>query len=107
MEDEIMPVRECGAKSVVRRKFGDSEDVQLQKEVLASKAHVSRLNTQVERLECVEKSLNQGEIFPWPTDGKHRFKIIVAGFKRLDRIWAQASGTEEDFSDRDQLLYDI
>jgi hypothetical protein len=105
-----MLVRECGAKSVVRRKFGDSKDVQLLKEVMASNAQVSQLNTQGERLECVEKSLSQGGIFPWPTDGKHCpdiFKLIVAGFKRLDRIRAQASGTEDDFSDRDQLLYDI
>jgi hypothetical protein len=45
-----MPVRESGAKLVVRRKFGDSEDVHLLKEVPASNAHVGRLNAQRERV---------------------------------------------------------
>jgi hypothetical protein len=40
----------------------------------------------------------------WATDGKHcldRYKLLVAFFKRADRIRASASGTEEHFGEKD------
>jgi hypothetical protein len=48
--------------------------------------------------------------FPWNTNGKHcndRYKLLLAKFRRVNRARALASGTEEEFGERDQLLADI
>jgi hypothetical protein len=54
--------------------------------------------------------LNEGNALPGNTNGKHcndRYKLLLANFRRADRARALASGTEEEFGERDQLLADI
>jgi hypothetical protein len=60
--------------------------------------------------EDVARALNEGNALPWNTNGKHcndRYKLFLANFRRADRARALASGTEEEFGERDQLLADI
>jgi hypothetical protein len=54
--------------------------------------------------------LNKSGVLPLSTDAKHcldRYRLLIASFKREDRARASASGTEEEFCERDQLLSDI
>jgi hypothetical protein len=104
-EDDVIPVSR-GA----RRKFGEAEDIALLKEVLANEAHVCHRGTMTGKFDEVACALNNSNALPWSTNGKHcnnRFKLLLVGFRRTDRARASASGTEEDFGEKDQLLADI
>jgi hypothetical protein len=93
-----------------RRKFSEADDTALLKEVLANKAHVSLRGTMTDKFEEVAAALNNSAALPWHTNGKHcsdRFKLLLANYRRTDRVRARASGTEEDFGEKDQLLTDI
>jgi hypothetical protein len=77
---------------------------------VANDAHVCRRGRMTERFEDVARALNEGNALPWNTNGKHcndRCKLLLANFRRADRARALASGTEEEFGERDQLLADI
>jgi hypothetical protein len=103
--DDVTPVSRSS-----RRKFGEAEDIALLKEVLANEAHMCRRGTMTDKFDEVACALNNSEALPWSTNGKHcndRFKLLLAGFRRTDRARASASGTEEDFGEKDQLLADI
>jgi hypothetical protein len=95
---------------VGRRKFGETEDIELLKEVVANDAHVCRRGKVTENFEEAARALNESNALPWITNGKHcndRYKLLLAKFRRADRARALASGTEEEFGERDQLLADI
>jgi hypothetical protein len=97
-------------RTIPRRKFGEDHDTLLLKEVLACDAHVCRRGSQKEAIEEVSAVLNSSSALPWKTDGKHcldRFKLLVACFRKVDRARASASGTEESFGEKDQLLSEI
>jgi hypothetical protein len=97
-------------RAASRRKFTEDHDVALLKKVIACGAHVSRRGSQMDKFEEVSTALNNSDALPWTTDAKHcldRFKLLVSAFKRLDRVRASASGTEEEFNEKDQLLSDI
>jgi hypothetical protein len=97
-------------RAAPRRKFTEDHDVALLKEVIACGAHVSRRGSQMDKFEEVSAALNNGGAFPWMTDAKHcldRYKLLLSTFRRLDRVRASASGTEEEFNEKDQLLSDI
>jgi hypothetical protein len=64
----------------------------------------------MDKFEEVSVALNNGGAFPWMTDAKHcldRYKLLLSNFRRLDRVRASESGTEEEFNEKDQLLSDI
>jgi hypothetical protein len=93
-----------------RRKFGESEDIALLKEVLACGAHTCRRGSQMDKFDELSVSLNSNGALPLTTDGKHcldRYKLLVASFKRTDRARASASGIEEPFGEKEELLADI
>jgi hypothetical protein len=93
-----------------RRKFCEADDIALLKEALAHNAHVCRRGKLTEKFEEVAVSLNDSSALPWPTNGKHctdRFKLLVANFRRIDRARSSASGIEEEYGEKDQLLADI
>jgi hypothetical protein len=93
-----------------RRKFGEVEDITLLKEIVANDAHVSRRGKVAEKFEDVARGLNEGNALPWNTNGKHcndRYKLLLANFRRAGRARPLASGTGEEFGERDQLLADI
>lgn len=97
-------------RSCSRRKFGELEDIALLKEVLACGAHTCRRGSQMDKFDEVSLSLNSNGALPWSTDGKHcldRHKLLVASFKRTDRARASASGIEEPFGEKEELLADI
>jgi hypothetical protein len=97
-------------RTIPRRKFCEDHDTLLLKEVLACDAHVCRRGSQMEAFEEVSAVLNSSSALPWKTDGKHcldRFKLLVACFRKFDRARASASGTEENFGKKDQLLSEI
>jgi hypothetical protein len=92
------------------RKFGETEDVAFLKEIVANHAHVCRRGKVAENFEEVARALNEGNALPWNLNGKHcndRNKLLLANFRRADRARALASGTGEEFGERDQLLADI
>jgi hypothetical protein len=63
-----------------------------------------------DKFDEVACALKNSEALPWSTNGKHcngSFKLLLAGFRRMDRARASASRTEEDFGEKDQLLADI
>jgi hypothetical protein len=93
-----------------RRKFGEMEGITFLKEIVANDAHVCRHGKVAEKFEDVARALNEGNALPWNTNGKHcndMYKLLLANFRRADRARALASGTEEKFGERDQLLADI
>jgi hypothetical protein len=93
-----------------RRKFGEVEDITLVKEIVANDAPVCRRGKVAEKFEDVARALNEGNALPWNTNGKHcndMYTLLLANFRRADRARALASGTEEEFGERDQLLADI
>jgi hypothetical protein len=93
-----------------RRKFGESEDIALLKEVLACGAHTCRRGSQMDKFDELSVSLNSNGALPWTADGKHcldGYKLLVASFKRTDRARASASGIEERFGEKEELLADI
>jgi hypothetical protein len=93
-----------------RRNFEEVEDITLLKETVANDTHVCRRGKVAEKFEDVARALNEGNALPWNTNGKHcnnRYKLLLANFRRADRTHALASGTEEKFGERDQLLADI
>jgi hypothetical protein len=97
-------------RAIQRRKFGDEHDSALLKEVIAFGAHVCKRGSQMEKFDAIAAALNKGGVLSWSTDAKHcldRYKLLIASFKRDDRARASASGTEEEFCERDQLLSDI
>jgi hypothetical protein len=77
----------------------------------SSRLQCTCLSTRIaDKFDEVSLALNKSSMMPWATDGKHRldrYKLLVASFKRADRIRASASGTEEDFGEKDKLLSDI
>jgi hypothetical protein len=97
-------------RALQRRKFGEREDISLLKEVISSDAHVSRRGALMEKFDEVSTALNNSGSMPWRTDGKHcldRYKLLLASFKRAERARASASGAEEEFNKKDQILSDI
>jgi hypothetical protein len=93
-----------------RRKFGETEDIALLKEALAHDAHVCRRGKMTEKFEKVASSLNDRNALPWSTNGKHctdRFKLLVANFRHTDRALSSASGVEEEYGGKCQLLADV
>jgi hypothetical protein len=90
--------------------LGRRKHIALLKEVLANEAHVCRRGTMTDKFDEVACALNNSNALPWSTNGKNcndRFKLLLVGFRRTDRARASASGTEEDFGEKDQLLADI
>jgi hypothetical protein len=53
-----------------RRRFGETEDIALLKEVVANDAHVCRRNKVAEKFEEVDRALNEGNALPSNTNGK-------------------------------------
>jgi hypothetical protein len=97
-------------RAVPRRKFTEEHDVALLKKVIACGAHVSRRGSQMDKFEEVSAALNNSGALPWVTDAKlflDRFKSLVSAFKRLDRVQASASGTKEEYNEKDQVPSDI
>jgi hypothetical protein len=97
-------------RALQRIKFGERENISLLKEVISSDAHVSRRGALMEKFDEVITALNNSGSMPWRTDSKHcldRYKILLASFKRADRARASASGAEDEFNEKDQLLSDI
>jgi hypothetical protein len=97
-------------RALQRRKFGEKHDIALLKEVIAFGAHVCKRGSQMERFDAISAALNKSGVLPWSTDAKHcldRYRLLIASFKREDRARVSASGTEEEFCERDQLLSDI
>jgi hypothetical protein len=95
LDDNVAPENCCG-----RRKFGETEDIALLKEIVASDAHVCRRGKVTEPFEEVARALNEGNALPWNTNGKHcnnRYKLLRANYRRADRARALASGTEDEF----------
>jgi hypothetical protein len=106
IRDEIPP----DIRATPRRKFCEDHDIALLKEVVAYDAHVCRRGSQMDKFDEVSLAANESNMMPWETEGKQwldRYKLLVASFKRADRIRASALGTEEDFGEKDQLLSDI
>jgi hypothetical protein len=98
------------SRAIQRRKFGEEQDIALLKEVLACNAHTSKRGSLMDNFDAVSGVLNTSRVLPWATDGKHcldRYKLLVSCFKREDRAKSRASGTEEDFNEKEQLLSDI
>jgi hypothetical protein len=82
----------------------------LVKEIVANNAHVCRRGKVAEKFGEVARALNEGNARPWNSNGKHcneRYKLLLANFRRADRARALASGTDEEFGERDQQLADI
>jgi hypothetical protein len=105
LDDNVAP-ENCGG----RRKFGETEDIALLMDIVANDAHVCRRGKVTKKFEEVARALNEGNAFPWNTNGKHcndRYKLLLANFRRADRACALASGTEVEFGERDQLLANI
>jgi hypothetical protein len=105
LDDNIPPENRGG-----RGKFGETEDIALIKEIVANNAHVCRRGKMTATFEKVARALNEGNALPWNSNGKHcddRYKLFHANFRRADRARALASGTEEKFGEREQLLADI
>ena len=98
------------SRGLHRRKFGEEHDIALLKEVIAIGAHVSKRGSQMENFDAISDTLNKSGVLLWSTDAKHcldRYRLLIVTFKREDRARASASGTEEEFCERDQLLSDI
>jgi hypothetical protein len=77
---------------------------------VANDSHVCRRGKVTETFEEVARALNEGNAIPWNKNGKNcndRHKLLLANFRRADRARALASGTEEEFGEREQLLADI
>jgi hypothetical protein len=105
LDDNVAP-ENCGG----RRKFGETEDIALLMDIVANDAHVCRRGKVTKKFEEVARALNEGNAFPWNTNGKHCndwYKLLLANFRRADRACALASGTEVEFGERDQLLANI
>jgi hypothetical protein len=95
--------------AIQRRKFGEKHDIALLKEVIAFGGLVCKRGSQMERFDAISAALNKS-VLPWSTDAKHcldRYRLLMASFKREDKARASASGTEEEFCERDQPLSDI
>jgi hypothetical protein len=93
------------AESLGRRKTSHSLI-----EIVANDRHVCRFGKVIETFEEVARALNDSNALPWNTNGKHcndRYKLVLANFRRADRARALASGIEEEFGKREQLLADI
>jgi hypothetical protein len=93
-----------------RRKFGETEDIALHKKLVANDAYVCQRGKVTENFEEVARALNAGNTLLWNSNGKHcndRYKLLLANFGRAARARAVASGTEEEFGERDQLLADV
>jgi hypothetical protein len=93
-----------------RRKFREAEDIALLKEALAHDAHVCRRGKMAEKFEEVASSLSNSNSLPWITNGKHytdRFKLLVANFRRTHRALSSASGVEEEYGEKYQLLSEV
>jgi hypothetical protein len=91
-------------------KVGVTEDIAARREIVASDALAYRRGNVTEKFEEVARALNEGIALPWNTNGQHCkdwFKLLRANFRRAERARALASGTEEEFGERDQLLADI
>jgi hypothetical protein len=65
--DDFVTPENCGG----RRKFGETEDIALLKEIVANDAHVCRRGKVTETFDEVARALNEGNSFPWNTNGKH------------------------------------
>jgi hypothetical protein len=93
-----------------RRKFDEAEDIALLKDVLGYKAHIFWRGKMTEKFEKCTSSLNNGNELPWSANGKHctnRFKLLIAKFRRTDRALSIASGVEDDYGERDQILVHV
>jgi hypothetical protein len=85
--DDTVPPENRGC----RRKFRETEDIALHKEIAANEAHVCRRGTMTEKFEEVARTLNEGDVLPWNTNGKPcngRYKLLLANFRRADRARA-------------------
>jgi hypothetical protein len=93
-----------------RRKFGETEDIALHKDIVASNAHVCRRGNVTENFEEAARALNEGNAIPWNSSSKRfndSYKLLLASFRRADRAPALANRTDEEFVERDQQLADI
>jgi hypothetical protein len=64
----------------------------------------------METFDATSAALNKSGVLPWSTEAEHcldRYRPPFASFKREDRASASASGTEEEFCEKDQLSSDI
>jgi hypothetical protein len=94
----------------MRRKFTDVTDTALLKEVVAHNAHVARRGDSGSVFDAVAISLNETDVLPWRTDGKHcsdRFHLLVRAFRQTDATRRGESGREEEYTEKEQLLQDI
>lgn len=93
-----------------RRKWSEEMDVRLLKEVMAQGAHVSPHGRGQQRYESVITELNKVPIFRCSLDWKgarDRFQLIMGKFKREDARNVRASGIDEEYNEKCQLLTDI
>jgi hypothetical protein len=100
----------CTASRSARRKFTDDLDAALLKEVVAHSAHLAKRGESGSLFEVVAKALNDTQMLPWSTEGKHcadRFNLIVRLFRQTDRVRRAASGQEEEYGEKEQPLDDI
>jgi hypothetical protein len=95
-------------RAAPRRTFTEEDDPLL-KEVRVCGSQISRRGSHLNKVEEVSAALNNGGAFPWMTGSKHcldRYALFLSAFRRLHRIRAPASGTEELY-EISQLLSDI
>jgi hypothetical protein len=72
--------------------------------------HLEKRGESGSLFEVVAKALNDTQVLPWSMDDKNRadrFNLIVRLFRQTDRVRRAASGQEEEYGEKEQLLDDI
>ena len=97
-------------KQSPRTRSNNALDVALLKEIMVARAHMPPFGKQAGCFEKVAQKLNASNVLPWKTDFKHlidRYRLILGAYRSNDRKGQSASGVEEEFEEREQLLEDI